>query len=190
MRPHTQASNTGPTIPSEIAHTDSLYQLATQTDGEGTNGQHVSLARTTSIAEQMSPIREFLLVGILCAAQFTTQMGLGGTLTILHIIGRELQIDNPGVLSWLIARIFSYSRQLHCHLRKIRRYFRVQDDDGVWVCMVRSLDSGCWARGLLGRGAIYLCQSVERYWACYYVAKCIGFAGCDLCAWHKEEYGI
>ncbi|KAF2788853.1 major facilitator superfamily MFS-1 [Melanomma pulvis-pyrius CBS 109.77] len=64
---------------------------------------HIDLTRTKSIAQQMSPMREFLFVGILCAAQFTTQMGLGNVLTILHVIGEGLNITNPGVLSWLIA---------------------------------------------------------------------------------------
>jgi hypothetical protein len=63
----------------------------------------LELAKTKSIAETMSPLREFLFVGLLCSAQFVTQAGLVGTLNILHIIGSELGITDPGVLSWLIA---------------------------------------------------------------------------------------
>jgi MFS family permease len=63
----------------------------------------LELAKTKSIAETMSPVREFLFVGLLCSAQFVTQAGLVGTLNILHIIGSELGITDPGVLSWLIA---------------------------------------------------------------------------------------
>ena len=51
----------------------------------------------------MSPLREFLFVGLLCSAQFVTQAGLVNTLNILHIIGSDLGITDPGVLSWLIA---------------------------------------------------------------------------------------
>jgi MFS family permease len=63
----------------------------------------LELARTKSIAETMSPLREFMFVGLLCSAQLVTQAGLVNTVTILHIIGEDLGIDNPGVLSWLVA---------------------------------------------------------------------------------------
>lgn len=63
----------------------------------------LELARTKSIAEALSPFREFLFVGLLCSAQFVTQAGLVNTLNILHIIGEDLGINDPGVLSWLIA---------------------------------------------------------------------------------------
>jgi MFS family permease len=65
--------------------------------------QDLELAKTKSIAETMSPVREILFVGLLCSAQFVTQAGLLGTLNILHIIGPDLGITDPGVLSWLIA---------------------------------------------------------------------------------------
>ncbi|KAH7122644.1 major facilitator superfamily-domain-containing protein [Dendryphion nanum] len=79
---------------------------STAHDGDSSEDNHdngVTLHRTKSIAEQMSPMREFLFVGILCSAQFTTQAGLANTLTILHVLGPELNITNEGVLSWLIA---------------------------------------------------------------------------------------
>jgi hypothetical protein len=41
----------------------------------------LELAKTKSIAETMSPIREWLFVGLLCSAQFVTQAGLVGTLS-------------------------------------------------------------------------------------------------------------
>ena len=63
----------------------------------------LELARTKSIVQTMSPLREFLFVGLLCSAQFVTQVGLVNTLNILHIIGNDLGITDPGVLSWLIA---------------------------------------------------------------------------------------
>ncbi|KZM20171.1 transmembrane transport [Ascochyta rabiei] len=67
------------------------------------NETDLELARTKSIAQAMSPVREFLFVGLLCSAQFVTQAGLVNTLNILHIIGSDLGITDPGVLSWLIA---------------------------------------------------------------------------------------
>lgn len=63
----------------------------------------LELAKTKSIAETLSPFREFLFVGLLCSTQFVTQAGLLNTLNILHIIGTDLGINDPGVLSWLVA---------------------------------------------------------------------------------------
>jgi MFS family permease len=51
----------------------------------------------------MSPLREFFFVGLCCSAQFVTQVGLLNTLNILHTIGDDLGITDPGILSWLIA---------------------------------------------------------------------------------------
>ena len=81
---------------------ESIHRSSTPNDGS-IDSQNGDLARIKSIAAQMSPLRELFFVGILCAAQFTTQMGLGQTLAILHVIGDSLHITNPGVLSWLIA---------------------------------------------------------------------------------------
>lgn len=56
-----------------------------------------------SIAESLSSGREILFVGVICCAQFMTQAGLGQCLSILHVIGDEFGLTNPGELSWLIA---------------------------------------------------------------------------------------
>lgn len=56
-----------------------------------------------SIAETLSLGRETLFVGLICCAQFTTQVGLGQCLAILHVIGDSYGLSNPGELSWLIA---------------------------------------------------------------------------------------
>jgi MFS family permease len=71
------------------------------TTSKGTDD--LELAKTKSIADTLSPIREFLFIGILCSTQFVTQVGLINTLNLLHIIGSDLGISNPGVLSWLVA---------------------------------------------------------------------------------------
>ncbi|KAF2725481.1 putative major facilitator superfamily transporter [Polychaeton citri CBS 116435] len=67
------------------------------------NENNVGLERTKSLEKQVSLPREILVIGVICLAQFTTQMGLGQTLSILHVIGRSFDIENPGILSWLIA---------------------------------------------------------------------------------------
>lgn len=51
----------------------------------------------------MSSVREFIFVCVMCLCQFTTQVGLGQCLSIIHIIGDHYGITNPGTLSWLIA---------------------------------------------------------------------------------------
>ncbi len=58
---------------------------------------------TKSIAESMPLGKEVLFVGLICCAQFATQVGLGQCLAILHVIGDHYGLSNPGELSWLIA---------------------------------------------------------------------------------------
>jgi len=85
------------------ASQDIEQQTAFKVDPTSTPHGGLGLARTKSIAETLSPVHEFLFVGLLCSAQFVTQAGLVNTLNILHIIGSDLGINNPGILSWLIA---------------------------------------------------------------------------------------
>jgi MFS family permease len=84
---------------------DRAVDLRTTTNVHPSSKQHndLGLSRTKSIAETLSPVREFLFIGLLCSAQLVTQAGLLNTLNILHIIGPDLGITNPGVLSWLVA---------------------------------------------------------------------------------------
>ena len=68
--------------------------------------EQFDLSRTDtrqSIADKLSLGREVLFVGMICCAQFTTQIGLGQCLAILHVIGDTYGLSNPGELSWLIA---------------------------------------------------------------------------------------
>jgi len=53
-----------------------------------------------------SPAREILFVGVVCVAQLSTQVSLGQTLNLVHIIGDQFNTTNPGTLSWFVA---SYS---------------------------------------------------------------------------------
>ena len=50
-----------------------------------------------------SPFREFLFVGVVCVAQLSTQISLGQTLNLVHVIGRHFNVTNPGTLSWFVA---------------------------------------------------------------------------------------
>lgn len=56
-----------------------------------------------SIAETLSPIRELMFVAVVCMAQFMTQAALGQCISILHVIGDNFGLTNPGELIWLIA---------------------------------------------------------------------------------------
>lgn len=85
-----------------------LQQDTDDTDHEvdDNRSQSSDLNRTksnASIAEQMSPMKEFLFVSVVCLSQFMTQAALGQTLGILHVIGDSFGLTNPGDLSWLIA---------------------------------------------------------------------------------------
>lgn len=85
-----------------------LQQHATSNDGKGKEGdrKQADLSRvdsTKSIAETLPLGKEILFVGLICCAQFTTQVGLGQCLAILHFIGDSYGLSNPGELSWLIA---------------------------------------------------------------------------------------
>jgi len=46
---------------------------------------------------------EAIFLGIICIAQLTTQVALGQTLNLVHVIGNHFGLSNPGQLSWLIA---------------------------------------------------------------------------------------
>ena len=50
-----------------------------------------------------SPAREILFVGVVCVAQLSTQVSLGQTLNLVHIIGDHFNTTNPGTLSWFVA---------------------------------------------------------------------------------------
>ncbi|USW50909.1 Putative major facilitator superfamily, MFS transporter superfamily [Septoria linicola] len=72
-------------------------------DEDDRAAQDASLTKTKSLEQQVSLPREILVVGLIALAQFTTQVGLGQTLSILHVIGNDFGVTNPGTLAWLIA---------------------------------------------------------------------------------------
>ena len=68
--------------------------------------RNISLSKVDtnkSIAETLPLGKEILFVGVICSAQLTTQAGLGQCISIIHIIGNDYGLSNPGELSWLIA---------------------------------------------------------------------------------------
>ncbi|ETI28461.1 hypothetical protein G647_00910 [Cladophialophora carrionii CBS 160.54] len=72
-------------------------------DKESTTQNAVSRQISAPLAESLSLGHEILFVGIICTAQFTTQVGFGQALFILHDIGRSFHLSNAGELSWLVA---------------------------------------------------------------------------------------
>ena len=53
------------------------------------------------ISEQLSRPREIAFIAVVSACQLFTQSGLGMSIAPLHVIGRELGIDDePAYLSW------------------------------------------------------------------------------------------
>ncbi|KAJ5745726.1 MFS transporter [Penicillium odoratum] len=56
-----------------------------------------------SSAQLLSPSREILFVFMVCMTQFSTQIGLGCTLSASKIIADSFNITDPGIMSWFIA---------------------------------------------------------------------------------------
>ncbi|EXJ70580.1 uncharacterized protein A1O5_06650 [Cladophialophora psammophila CBS 110553] len=66
-------------------------------------GDGISHQSSRPLAESFSLLHEILFVGIICTAQFTTQVGLGQALFIIHDIGQSFNLTDPSELTWLIA---------------------------------------------------------------------------------------
>ncbi|KAI1829304.1 hypothetical protein CBS147337_9898 [Penicillium roqueforti] len=54
-------------------------------------------------AAKMSLPLEIAFVSVVCLAQFCTQVGLGQTVAILHIIGEDFGVKDPAKLTWQMA---------------------------------------------------------------------------------------
>jgi hypothetical protein len=61
------------------------------------------LSKAKSLEHCVSLPREILIVGCICLSMFTTQVGVGITIDLLHIIGKHFGVRNPSTLSWFIA---------------------------------------------------------------------------------------
>ncbi|KAL3424089.1 Drug resistance protein [Phlyctema vagabunda] len=100
------------TPPLEMLDSDTEYRTSAEVDlfdlenqdaaRDGLPTDVISLVQSQANAQQ-SFIREALLVAVLCMAQFTTQAGLGQTISSLHIIGNSFDTRNPGQLSWFAS---------------------------------------------------------------------------------------
>ena len=69
------------------------------TENKGEGGDIANAGQTA----KMSTLREALMVAVLSLSQFCTQVGVGGPLAILHVIGEDLQVTSAAQLSWLMA---------------------------------------------------------------------------------------
>jgi len=67
------------------------------------NVNRASMQSTRSLDDMVSLPREILVIGVISLAQFTTQVGLGQVLSILHIIAADFGVTEPGIKAWLIA---------------------------------------------------------------------------------------
>ncbi|KAJ5624007.1 Major facilitator superfamily domain general substrate transporter [Penicillium lagena] len=76
-------------------------------DAESQNIERGDLAQVISVQSAMERphnlMREFIFIGVVCAAQFMTQAGLAIAIVPLHIIGDSFKVTNPGQLSWYAA---------------------------------------------------------------------------------------
>lgn len=85
-------------------HSDPTLELTNYPEGRnlpqkdgGADGPH------KNATPFQSPAHEILFVGVVCVAQLTTQISLGQTLNLVHIIGDHFHTTNPGTLSWFVA---------------------------------------------------------------------------------------
>ena len=97
-------STSTPDTGSTTTPVDLQVELTRYPDGEGLppkkdgeDGPHQESNPFNSLP------REFLFVGVICLAQLSTQISLGQTLNLIHIIGDHFSTTNPGVLSWFVA---------------------------------------------------------------------------------------
>ena len=71
------------------------------------NGSIAAKEVGTDVSHHLKPFpslaREILFVGVICIAQLSTQISLGQTMNLVHVIGDHFQITNSGTLSWFIA---------------------------------------------------------------------------------------
>lgn len=104
-KPQDESSEEPPQLDTHDREVQQHRQQQQQQEGEEEEEEeeNASLTPTKSLLQEVSLPREILVVGIIALAQFTTQCGLGQTLAILHIIGDDFGVTNPGTLSWLIA---------------------------------------------------------------------------------------
>jgi MFS family permease len=92
-----------PSSPSDTEASPTSTTLPEYPDATPETPPEKCLSRSQSRAESLPLTHEIFFVAVVVLAQFTTQVGLGQTLAILHIIGHDFGITNPAELAWLIA---------------------------------------------------------------------------------------
>lgn len=88
---------------SQTANSSDQTTFADPEDGSIHEAELTREKSHISVAESLPAWREALFVAVISSTQFATQYGLGQCLSILHVIGEDLGITNPGELGWIIA---------------------------------------------------------------------------------------
>ena len=87
-----------------LEETEALSPPPSETEEDETDPEGpTDLRKVPSLQKAVSLPREILVIGIISLSQFTTQVGLGQTLSILHIMSDSFGIGDPGIDAWLIA---------------------------------------------------------------------------------------
>ncbi|KAF2208628.1 hypothetical protein CERZMDRAFT_114572 [Cercospora zeae-maydis SCOH1-5] len=97
---------------------------------------------TKTLDQQVSLPREILVVGLIALAHFTTQVGLGQALAILHVIGDDFGITDPGTPAWLIAgySLTSFAAGFAVYSNHVLFIFaRVFQEIGPAICLPNGL---------------------------------------------------
>lgn len=76
---------------------------ALQSKDSGGEEERMGGSSNSDLNVPMGLSREAALIAVVSMAQFATQVGVGQTLSILHVIAADLDINDPARLSWLMA---------------------------------------------------------------------------------------
>ncbi|KAJ5640716.1 Major facilitator superfamily domain general substrate transporter [Penicillium herquei] len=90
--------------PHEKPSNDPEYHSSDVESSESPQGELARAITNQSAMEiPKSLLHESIFVGVVCAAQFMTQVGLALAIVPLHIIGDSFNVTNSGKLSWYAA---------------------------------------------------------------------------------------
>ncbi|KAK3385556.1 major facilitator superfamily-domain-containing protein [Podospora didyma] len=90
------------TLYPDTLHKQPTHQSAARV-GENDDLDRTHTTASSYTASSLSLGREFVFVAVVCCAQLTTQAGLGQSLSIIHVIGRNYGLTRPEDLTWFIA---------------------------------------------------------------------------------------
>jgi hypothetical protein len=80
-------------------HSKQALECKPELDEIDRQAQRSGLTKTKSLGQRISLLHEILIVGFIYLAMSTTQVGLGICIDLLHVIGDDFGITNPGILS-------------------------------------------------------------------------------------------